>query len=172
MNSIRINGKLEAKFNLDKTQVLVSISPPEGGDPVTYDDVIAKLRQMMVSSGIREQSIRDAIKAVEDSKRKAVDVIVAQGALAGSGQRWQCSVSAADRGAAPPAPNAPAQHGHCRLVRNQRQTARQARYRSGSIGSANVWAARQNHHDSARSMCLPRPAKSPIFVPEIMWLCL
>ncbi len=86
MNSIRINGKIDAKFNLDKTQVLASISPPEGGDPVTYDEVIAKLRQMLVSHGIREQSIRDAIKAVEDTKRKAVDVVIAQGTLPEAGK--------------------------------------------------------------------------------------
>ena len=86
MNSIRINGKIDAKFNLDKTQVLASFSPAEGGDPVAFDDVIAKLRQMMVSHGIREQSIRDAIKAVEETKRKAVDVVIAQGTLPEAGK--------------------------------------------------------------------------------------
>lgn len=81
MHSIRAHGKLEARFNLDKTQVVASIHPADGGDPIQYEDVIEKLRQLGVQNGIREASIRDAIQAVKETGRRAVDVVIAQGVL-------------------------------------------------------------------------------------------
>lgn len=81
MRSIRAHGKLDARFNLDKTQVVASIYPADGGEPVRYEDVIEKLRQLGVSSGIREASVRDAIQAVNETGRRAVDVVIAQGTL-------------------------------------------------------------------------------------------
>jgi len=86
MRSIRAHGKLDARFNLDKTQVVASIYPTDGGEPVQYEDVIENLRQLGVLSGIREPSIRDAIQAVNETGRRAVDVVIAQGTLPEQGK--------------------------------------------------------------------------------------
>lgn len=86
MQSIKANGTIQAKFNPDKTQIIASIYPADGGDPVTYDEVIARLKQMGVSGGIRDNAIRDTLKTVDDTKRRAVDVVLAQGVLSEPGK--------------------------------------------------------------------------------------
>jgi uncharacterized protein len=86
MRSIKANGTIQAKFNADNTQVIATIYPADGGDAVTYDEVIARLKQMNVTSGIKDAVIRDTLKAVEDSKRRAVDIVIAQGTLSEPGK--------------------------------------------------------------------------------------
>lgn len=76
------NGRMELKFNEDRTQALLTVHPAEGGgasvDPV---EVLERLNGMGVKYGIREQAILEAIHYADETKMAAVHVVVAQGVL-------------------------------------------------------------------------------------------
>ncbi|HZP82095.1 MAG TPA: FapA family protein [Chthonomonadaceae bacterium] len=83
----RRDGRLELKFNEDRTQALATIFPPAGGgDSVTAAEILEHLKTMGVTYGIREKAILDAIYYAEDTGMPAANVVVAQGAVPQDGQ--------------------------------------------------------------------------------------
>ncbi len=83
----RKNGSLEIKFNEDRTQVIVNVYPASaGGESITTSEILDRLKSMGVTYGIREQAIRDAIHAADDSNQAVTGIIVAQGGIPKDGE--------------------------------------------------------------------------------------
>ena len=82
------NGRFEIRLNDDGSQAFANIYPPVGkdGEAVEYNDVIAKLKQMGITYGYRDQAIRDALRQAGVKCEIAANVIVAQGVMPQNGQ--------------------------------------------------------------------------------------
>ncbi len=87
MGNDRRNGRLELKYNSDRTQALATIHPPSGGgEAVTATDVLERLERMGVSYGYREQAILAGIHDVARTKQMVRDIVVAQGTVPQDGE--------------------------------------------------------------------------------------
>ena len=83
----RKRGRLELKFNLERTQALATIFPPlNGGEAVSTSEVLQRLKTMGVTFGIREQAILNAVHQVEETGMAANNIVVAQSTLPEDGQ--------------------------------------------------------------------------------------
>lgn len=75
------DGMFWVFFNEDKTQAILTVSPPQGdGNPVRVADVVRALEEMGVAYGIDEQAIRETIERATYQASK-VQAVVAQGVL-------------------------------------------------------------------------------------------
>jgi uncharacterized protein (DUF342 family) len=82
MNSSNKDGYVELEFNPDKTQVFANIFPPHvGGNEVTSQQVMERLRAMGVMYGFRETEIRKAVHMAQDADMPVMKTLVAQGVL-------------------------------------------------------------------------------------------
>ncbi len=76
-----ISGYLRLSLNEDKTQVLGNIIPPQGGQPVTFTQVIERLQRMGVEAGIKEENIREVVKKAEEEETGSYSVVFAEGQM-------------------------------------------------------------------------------------------
>lgn len=81
-----ISGYLRLSLNEDKTQVLGNIIPPQGGQPITFTQVLERLQRMGVEAGIKEENIREAIKKADEEEAGSYNAVFAEGQVPTAGR--------------------------------------------------------------------------------------
>ena len=80
------NGQLALRLSEDHTLALATVYPSKnGGEPLTVPEITERLRNLGVTHGILDQSIKEAIDHAETTKSTTANVVVARVAVPENG---------------------------------------------------------------------------------------
>ncbi|MCP5062029.1 MAG: DUF342 domain-containing protein [Ignavibacteriae bacterium] len=77
---VSLDGSCDVRLSKDNMTIIVDIYPSVDDNPInTYEDIVEKISQMGVKADVKENELKDKLNAVENEKKKFLNVCIVEG---------------------------------------------------------------------------------------------